>query len=268
MSAVRTARNAASSGMGGSSGTLYDDRMARIALAMGPGGHPADLGPCARPRIDEGAVRSALTTAGHILVDDDPDLTVADVVVGEPPPAGRLVLVSFDRPVDPWHAIADAGDRQAFIEPWGADLADRKRAALPRRADAFADTIEDLAVAVEVALSIARPEPPALRYLGALFNSCSLRPGTSFELDIEPRPLVLGRGQTADVHVPSPQLARAHLQLAVAEGDIEVTDLGSTNGTWLYMPYDELVALVPGAPLPAPPGALVIPDGSFRFLVA
>jgi hypothetical protein len=47
-----------------------------------------------------------------------------------------------------------------------------------------------------------------------------------------------------------------------------VTDLGGTNGTWLLLPGGELVALVPGKPLLAPAGALVIPDGSFRFLVA
>jgi hypothetical protein len=241
--------------------------MARIALAMGRGEHPADLGPCARPRIEEARVRAALVTAGHLLVEEAPDLAICDPATPDPPLAGHLVLVSFDRPLDPWHAIADAGDRQAFIEPWAADLAQRKRAALPRRADAYADSVEDLAVAIEIALAGAVPEPPALRYLGSLFNSCALRPGTHFELDVEPRPLVLGRGQDADVHVPSPQLARAHLQLAVVDGGIEMTDLGSTNGTWLCLPGREPVALVPGAPLLATPGALIIPDGSFRFLV-
>src|SRR5262245_41671303 len=166
MSAARTARNASASGMGGSSGTQYDGRMARIALAMGPGGHPADLGPCARPRIEKGELRSVLTTAGHIPVSDDPDLTVADVALGDPPPGGRVVLISFDRPLDPWRAIADPGDRQAFIEPWGADLAARKRAALPRRADAYADSIRGHAVAVQVALAPAAPEPPDLDVLG------------------------------------------------------------------------------------------------------
>ncbi len=235
---------------------------------MGPGEFPEELGPCARARIEEAAARDALTAAGHLLVDVDPDLTVADVTAADAPLAGHLVLVSFSRPVDPWHAIADAGERQPFIEPWGADLEARKRAALSRRADAYADSIADLAVAVEVALSAVVLEPPALRYLGSLFNSCALRPGAGFELDEDPRPLVLGRGHTADVRVPSTQLARAHLQLAVSDGAIEITDLGGTNGTWLCAPGDDPVALVPGIPLRAGTGALVIPDGSFRFLVA
>lgn len=242
--------------------------MARIALATGPGRHPADLGPCARPHLEPAPVRAALVDAGHLLVDGDPDLTVGDLAAPDPPAGGSLVLVSFDRPLDPWRAIADPADRQAFIEPWSADLERRKRAALSRRADAYADSIDDLLAAVELALAAAVPEPPALLYLGALFDSCSLRPGTRFDLDIEPRPLVLGRGQGADVQVPSHHLARAHLQLAVSSaGGLEVTDLGGTNGTWLSTRDVDQVALVPGAAVLAPAGALLMPDGSFRFLV-
>src|SRR4029078_2165475 len=116
MSADLTARNASASGMGGRS-TQYDVRMARIALATGPGGHRADLGPCARSPIEEARLHAALVTAGHLVVEEDPDLAVCDAATPDPPLAGHLVLVSFDRPLDPWHAIADPGDRQAFLEP-------------------------------------------------------------------------------------------------------------------------------------------------------
>ncbi len=269
MSAFCTARNPSASGMWGSSDTGYDGRMARIALAMGPGGHPADLGPCARPHVEPALVRAALLEAGHLLDEGDADLAVVDVACEQPPDSHRLVLVSFDRPLDPWRAIADAAERQAFIEPWAADLERRKHAALARRASAYADSIEDLLAAIELALADDRPEPPALHYLGALFDHCPLRPGSRFELDSEARPLVLGRGTSADVHVPSRHLARAHLQLAVtADGLVEVTDLAGTNGTWLSTADVEQVALVPGASVVAPPGALLMPDGAFRFLVA
>jgi hypothetical protein len=242
--------------------------MARIALATGPGGHPADLGPCARTRVTPDEVRAALAAAGHQVVDSGADLAVADVAA-ETPPGAPLVLMSFDRPVDPWHAIADPADRQAFIEPWAADLATRKRAALGRRAHAYVDSLADLAAAIEAVLHPVLPEPPALRYLGSLFNRCAIRPGTSFELDTDPRPLVLGRGETADVLVPTAQLARAHLQIAVTGDEgLAVTDLGSTNGTWLCQPDGQVVELTPGAPVRARRGALVMPDGSFRFLVA
>jgi len=245
--------------------------MARIALAAGPGGHPAaHLGPCARTRIAPDQVRAALAAAGHQLVDSAPDLVVADVAAPPPVPAGApLVLVSFDRPTSPWQAIADPADRQAFIGPWGADLDARKRAAMARRADAYADALDDLAAAIEVALHPEGLESPALRYLGSLFNTCELDPGASFELDVEPRPIVLGRGENADVRVASPQVARAHLQLGVTgEQGLTVTDLAGTNGTWLCQPDGETAALVPGKPVRARPGALVMPDGSFRFRVA
>jgi len=213
-------------------------------------------------------VRAALLEAGHILDEGEADLAIVDVACEQPPAVERLVLVSFDRPLDPWRAIADPSERQAFIEPWAADLERRKRAALARRADAYADSIDDLLAAIEVALAGGAPEPPALHYLGALFNHCPLRPGARFELDSEARPLVLGRATTADVHVPSRQLSRAHLQLAITtDGLVEVTDLAGTNGTWLSTPDVDGVALVPGAAVVAPPGALLMPDGAFRFLV-
>ncbi len=244
--------------------------MARVALGMAGAAHPAELGPCARPRFTQEQVGEALAAAGHQLVDGAAaevqvvDLDTHDGVRGAVP----LVLASLGRPIDPWHAIADAAERQPFIEPWAADLDKRKRAALPHRAHAFADSIADLLAAIEAALRDKTAEAPALRYRGGLFNSVSVRPGTDFPLGVEPRPQVLGRGVGVDVSMPTPQLARAHLQLSVNEGEgLEVTDLGSTNGTWLCQPDGEIVALRPGTAVLARPGALVMPDGSFRFIV-
>ncbi|HEU5056972.1 MAG TPA: FHA domain-containing protein [Kofleriaceae bacterium] len=252
--------------------------MARVALTLDPAEHlAAELGPCARPRFEPAQVRAQLVGAGHELVAEDAEVHVVDLAA---PAAARqagaapgppLILVSLGRPRDPWHTIADAGDRQAFIEPWAADLERRKRAALPLRADAYADSIADLLAAIEAVL---RPAPdeldaPALRYLGAVFNSAAVRPGTEFPFGAEPRTFVLGRGVTADVSIPTAQLARAHLQLAVgSRAELEVTDLGGTNGTWLREPEGEVVALRPGARVRARAGALLVPDGSFRFLVA
>ena len=248
--------------------------MARIALALDLAEHPAALGPCARPRFEPAEVRAGLTAAGHQLVDERADVHVIDVDLPGPrtPPAGPgppVVLVSLARPRDPWHTIGDAAERQPFIEPWGADLKARKRAALPRRADAYADSVDDLVAAIEAVLRPAGTEPPALRYCGALFNSAAIRPGTEFPLGAEVRTFVLGRSITADVSIPTPQLARAHLQLAVGgEEGLEVTDLGGTNGTWMCEPAGEVIALRAGASVRARAGTLLVPDGSFRFLVA
>ena len=244
--------------------------MARIALLLDDAPHPAELGPCARPRHQPDEVRSGLEAAGHQLVDGAADVHVVDVERAADAPAGDrpVVLCSLTRPRDPWHAIADAGERQPFIAPWAADLERRKRAALALRAAAYADSMADLLAAIDACLLAAAPEPPALRYRGALFNSSVMRPGSDFPLGAEPRTFVLGRGIAADVSVPTPQLARAHLQLAVSGGDaVLVTDLGGTNGTWLCEPGGAVVALRAGDPVRARSGALLLPDGSFRFLV-
>lgn len=251
--------------------------MARIALVLDPAEHPAELGPCARPRFEPVEIRAGLAAAGHQLVDGRADVHVIDIAAAgsrrEPGAAAAgtpVVLVSLARPRDPWHSIPDAALRQPFIEPWGADLQARKRAALSRRADAYADSMADLIAAIEVVvLRPAGAEPPALRYRGALFNSAAIRPGTDFPLGAEARTFVLGRAISADVSVPTPQLARAHLQLAVGgDDDLEVTDLGGSNGTWMCQPEGEVVALRPGAAVRARAGTLLLPDASFRFLVA
>jgi hypothetical protein len=249
--------------------------MARIALAMDLAEHPAELGPCARPRFDPAEVRAGLTAAGHQLVDERADVQVIDLDTEgtRPPPdaapGSPVILVSLARPRDPWHSIGDAVERQPFIEPWGADLKARKHAALSRRADAYADSMNDLVAAIEAVLRSTGAEPPALRYRGALFNSAAIRPGTDFPLGAEARTFVLGRAIGADVSIPTAQLARAHLQLAVGGDDaLEVTDLGGTNGTWMCPPEGEVVVLRPGAAVRARAGTLLLPDASFRFLVA
>ena len=250
--------------------------MARIALVLDPAEHPAELGRWARPRFEPAEVRAGLAAAGHQLVDQGADVQVIDVAAPgwHPEPAAAaprppVVLISLGRPRDPWHSIRDAAERQPFIEPWAADLQARKRAAMSRRADAYADSMADLVAAIEVVLRPAGAEPPALRYRGALFNSAAIRPGTDYPLGAEARTFVLGRAISADVSVPTPQLARAHLQLSVGGEDaLEVTDLGGTNGTWMCPPEGDAVALRPGAAVRARAGTLLLPDASFRFLVA
>jgi len=51
-----------------------------------------------------------------------------------------------------------------------------------------------------------------------------LRPGV---------PVVVGRGGGADLALDDPDVSRPHARLDVAGGEAVVTDLGSTNGTWL-----------------------------------
>ena len=43
--------------------------------------------------------------------------------------------------------------------------------------------------------------------------------------------LVIGRSSSCEIHVPDSEVSRAHSEVAVADGELIVRDLGSTNGT-------------------------------------
>jgi pSer/pThr/pTyr-binding forkhead associated (FHA) protein len=47
------------------------------------------------------------------------------------------------------------------------------------------------------------------------------------------RPLVVGREETADVHLNDPRVSRRHARIAPADGEATIEDLGSANGTFV-----------------------------------
>ena len=55
--------------------------------------------------------------------------------------------------------------------------------------------------------------------------------GSRVEFPLEPRPLVVGRDETADILVDEPLVSRAHARLEPRDGGYVVIDLGSTNLT-------------------------------------
>lgn len=59
-------------------------------------------------------------------------------------------------------------------------------------------------------------------------------------------PVTLGRGEEADVRVSDPKVSRLHCRLEVVNGALRVTDLGSSNGTWVEDQEVSQVSLVPG----------------------
>ena len=55
--------------------------------------------------------------------------------------------------------------------------------------------------------------------------------GSRVEFPLEPRPLVVGRDQEADIRVNEPLVSRAHARIEPRDGGYVVIDLGSTNLT-------------------------------------
>lgn len=96
----------------------------------------------------------------------------------------------------------------------------------------------------------------------------------------------LGRSAEADVPLDDPDVSRMHCTVSVTDGgDVTVTDLGSTNGTWLdgaplggqpalFRPGATLalgesaVRLEAAAPAGEPPTVPALPDGNGRLRLA
>ncbi|MEI6085483.1 MAG: FHA domain-containing protein [Verrucomicrobiota bacterium] len=51
--------------------------------------------------------------------------------------------------------------------------------------------------------------------------------------EISDQPLTIGRSEPADVRVKDDRISRQHCVVALKDGKYYVTDLKSTNGTWL-----------------------------------
>jgi hypothetical protein len=102
--------------------------------------------------------------------------------------------------------------------------------------------------------------------------------GDAIPLD---RGVLMGRGPTASrlvdgerphlVKIPSPDkhISRTHLEIRLDEWHVLVTDLGSTNGTFVTLPGRDPERLRPDTPMPIEPGATVAlaDEVTFRFEV-
>ena len=80
------------------------------------------------------------------------------------------------------------------------------------------------------------------------------------EVPLGADPLVIGRAPGAGLLLPSIEVSRAHCRIVLADGAVSVTDLNSTNGTFI-----DGVRLAGAAPLP--PGA-VLRVGPYRLTYA
>ncbi len=85
------------------------------------------------------------------------------------------------------------------------------------------------------------------------------------EIVLGAEPLVIGRAPGAGLLLPSIEVSRAHCRIALAAGSVSVTDLNSTNGTFID---GERIAgaapLPPGAVLRVGPYRLTYADGDER----
>src|SRR5216110_3046548 len=76
------------------------------------------------------------------------------------------------------------------------------------------------------------PRPEGEVYLAPVFKLLSTTGEQS--IDLQPgRNVVVGRAVTSDVPIYDPTISRRHAEIALTESGVRVTDLGSSNGTFL-----------------------------------
>ena len=115
---------------------------------------------------------------------------------------------------------------------------------------------------------LAPTPPPVVAAAPRLLISGPGDPPAEFRLGVEP--VVIGRAVGADLLLPAIEVSRAHCRIAWADGVVTITDLQSTNGTFVDGQRIAAAAtLAPGAVLRVGPYRLTLPepesvDGTIR----
>lgn len=202
----------------------------------------------AYPKLRDATGREFLLKAGENLIGRDPS---SDVLLA-------------DGTVSRRHAVIIVGDNHAFIrdlgstngtrlngEPVGADPVP-----LPPNAELqfgsvvltleLPEGFETPTVAVDVA--------PPLAYLMGVDN-----PELRFPLYA--RPLRIGRRPGNDIVIPDPYVSGQHATIEIVGNEVRITDLGSTNGTFI-----NTTKITPNLPTTVPPDAtLTLGKTQFRL---
>jgi FhaA, N-terminal domain/FHA domain len=136
-------------------------------------------------------------------------------------PTGPAVPVE---PVRPGHAAAAGPDNAAATGPGYAGAADAAGASggQPRELEPGGIRVDGDRTQV-----FRRPAPEAARALLRVFG----RDGRETAIDVNGRPLTVGRSRDNALVIDDPRVSRHHGRLQARHGTLVYTDLGSTNGS-------------------------------------
>lgn len=202
----------------------------------------------AYPKLRDATGREFLLKAGENLIGRDPS---SDVLL-------------TDGTVSRRHALIIIEENRAYIQDLGSTNGTRlngtpvgtERVPLPPNAELqfggvvltleLPEGFETPTVAAEVA--------PPLAYLVNLADP-------SMRFPLYARPLRIGRRPTNDIVIPDPYVSGQHATIEVVGSDVRITDLGSTNGTFINN-----TKITPNLPTPIPADAtLTLGKTQFRI---
>ncbi|MDW8106388.1 MAG: FHA domain-containing protein [Armatimonadota bacterium] len=193
----------------------------------------------AYPKLRDATGREFLLKAGENLIGRDPS---SDVLL-------------TDGTVSRRHALIIIEDNRAYIQDLGStngtrlngELIGTERIPLPPNAELqfgsvvltleLPEGFETPTVAAEVA--------PPLAYLVNLADP-------SMRFPLYARPLRIGRRPTNDIVIPDAYVSGQHATIEIVGSDVRITDLGSTNGTFIND-----TRITPNLPTPIPADAIL-----------
>jgi pSer/pThr/pTyr-binding forkhead associated (FHA) protein len=201
------------------------------------------------PRLRDASGREFLLKAGENLIGRDPS---ADVLLN-------------DGTVSRRHARILVESNTAYIEDLGSTngttlngqpVPPGQRVPLPPQAELRLGSVVltvELPEGFETPL-VAEEMAPPLAYLVNTADSSQRYP-------LYARPLKIGRRPGNDIVIPDPYVSGTHAVIEIVGNEVRITDLGSTNGTFLGE-----VRLTPNLPTPVEPG-VVLTLGKSQFVV-
>ncbi len=204
----------------------------------------------AYPKLRDAAGREFLLKAGENMIGRDP---ASDVLL-------------TDGTVSRRHARILIEDNTAFIEDLGSTngtklngqpLAVGERVPLPPQAELqFGSVILTLELPEGFTTAVAAEAvaPP----LAFLVN----KEDPSQRFPLYARPQKIGRRAGNEIVIPDPYVSGQHATIEIVGDEVRITDLGSTNGTFVNE-----VRIVPNQPTPIPQGA-TLTLGRSQFVIA
>ena len=201
------------------------------------------------PKLRDASGREFLLKAGENLIGRDPS---SDVLLN-------------DGTVSRRHARILIEDNAAYLEDLGSTngtrlngqpVAPGQRVPLPPHAElqfGSATLTLELPEGFETPV-VAEEVAPPLAYLVSLQDASQRYP-------LYARPLKIGRRAGNDIVINDPYVSGTHATIEIVGNEVRITDLGSTNGTFMGE-----VRLTPNLPMPVEPGA-VLTLGKSQFVV-
>jgi len=201
------------------------------------------------PRLRDASGREFLLKAGENLIGRDPS---SDVLLSDGTVSRRHARIIIEGDIAYLEDLGSTNGTRLNGQP----VSPGQRVPLPQQAELqFGSAVLTLELPEGFKTPLVAEEvAPPLAYLVNQEDPSQRYP-------LYARPLKIGRRPGNDIVIPDPYVSGTHASIEIVGNEVRITDLGSTNGTFLGE-----VRLTPNLPTPVEPGA-ILTLGKSQFVV-